>query len=369
MKILYLTDQTYLHGGIEKVLSQKANYLADINCDEVLIATHSQRGNKPVYDFSEKIRMVDIKIAYETERSYLHPRNLRKVPKHKAALGRLLRDFQPDVVVSCSYGPDFFFIPYIKRSIPKIKEFHSSRFFRSAISLKEKVLSKLEHWVEAKYHAIVVLNPDENKYYHSENMSIIPNPAEFSDIRADRSVKRIMAAGRIAPVKNFGALIDAFSALAPDFADWELHFWGSDYLDTQKKLQQQINRLGLQQQVSFMGSAADLKKEMQHYSIYAMTSETECFPMVLLEALSVGMPVITWDAPTGPRHIVSNGSDGIITPYRNLDIFAEQLGSLMRDEQLRTRLGKSASDNVRRFGISSVMKQWKELFEDLTIKS
>lgn len=362
MKILYLTDQVYLHGGIEKVLSQKANYLADISGDEVVIATHSQLGKEPVYEFSENIHFVDLQIGYETGLSYFHPRNLGRISLHKAALKQLLETEKPDVVISCSYGPDFFLIPFLNPEIPKIKEFHSSRYFRKPQKLKEKMMVRLENLAEKKYHALAVLNPDEKKYYGSENIHIIPNPAEFTDYRADISAKRIMAAGRIAPVKNFAALITAFASIAPHFPDWELHFWGTDYLDTQEKLQQQINGLGLQQQIKFMGSTQNLKKEMQHYSIYAMTSETECFPMVLLEALSVGLPVISWDAPTGPRHIITDNEDGMVTPYRDLNIFAEKLTELMNDEQLRSRMGGKGCVNIDRFNIAAVMRQWQKLF-------
>ena len=140
MKILYLTDQTYFHGGIEKVLSQKANYLAEVSGDEVTIVTYNQQNKIPVYSFSEKIRMIDLEINYEIGKSYFHPVNLKKIPKHRNALKKIIREIQPDVVVSCSFGPDFYFIPSLEKQFPKIKEFHSSRHFYSQniSSIKDK---------------------------------------------------------------------------------------------------------------------------------------------------------------------------------------------------------------------------------------
>ncbi|MCB4234505.1 glycosyltransferase [Kaistella anthropi] len=96
-----------------------------------------------------------------------------------------------------------------------------------------------------------------------------------------------------------------------------------------------------------------------------MTSETECFPMVLLEALSVGLPVISYDSPTGPKHILTNESDSFIVPYKNSAIFAERLKQLMSDENLRKQLGIHAKINAERFEISKVMAQWKDLFDNL----
>ena len=371
MKILYLTDQTHLHGGIEKVLSQKANYFAEVSGDEVFIVTYNQKHNQPVYFFSEKIRMIDLEINYEIGRSYFHPVNLKKIPRHRAALKKILQDIKPDVLISCSFGPDFYFLPALEKQVPKIKEFHSSRYFYNdnSTSVKGKLLRELMSITEKQYHQVVVLNDSERDFYQNKQIAVIPNPAEISGTITKVSLKKIMAAGRISPVKNFGALIEAFARVAKDFPDWELHFFGEDYIETQEQLELKINSYGLQNQIKFKGIASDLKKEMQNYSMYAMTSETECFPMVLLEALSVGMPVISYDSPTGPKHIVTHNEDSFLVPYKNLDIFVEKLKELMQNENLRHEMGNNGQENVQRFSIEKVMKQWKDLFASIIVKT
>lgn len=371
MKILYLTDQIYLHGGIEKVLSQKANYLADVSGDEVYVVTYNQQKNKPVYTFSNQIKFFDLNINYEILLSYFHPKNLKKVPKHRAALKNILKEINPDVVVSCHYGPDFYFLPFLEKQIPKIKEFHSSRFFYQGNSggLKDKILKKLGSKIEKKYNQLVVLNDSESEFYANKNIAVIPNPAEITEKKADYHSKKIMAAGRISPVKNFGELITIFSRLAKDFPDWELHFYGENYSDMKEKLTIIIKKLGLEKQIKFKNSVTDLKKIMCNYSIYAMTSHTECFPMVLLESLSVGIPVISYDAPTGPKHIIKNNEDSFLIPNKNLDIFTAQLKILMQDENLRKEMGAKARGNVRRFAIDLIMQKWKNMFDNLTSNS
>lgn len=370
MKILYLTDQTYLHGGIEKVLSQKANYFADVSGDEVVIVSYNQQGKKPVYDFSSKITWHDLNINYEIEKSYFNPNNLKKMPKHVAALKKCLAEINPDIIISSNFGPDFYFLPYLKRSIPKIKEFHGSRCFytRQKKSAKKKFLDQLTKVTEKNYSAIVALNTAEKHFYANDCVAVIPNPAQISAKRADVNSPKIMAAGRIAPVKNFGDLIEAFSRVAPQFPAWELHFFGEDYGGTQQKLEEKVRKKGLQHQIKFKGIAADLKEEMRNYSIYAMTSETECFPMVLLEALSVGMPVISYNCPTGPQYIIEDEVDSFLVPYKNLDIFTEKLRVLMSDENLRIKMGNAGSKNMHRFHIEKVMHQWKNLLVQLISK-
>lgn len=371
MKLLYLTDQIYLHGGIEKVLSQKANYFAEASGDEVTIVTYNQQERIPVYQFSKKIQMIDLGINYEIGKSYFHPVNLKKVFQHKKALAKVLKEIQPEVVISSSFGPDFYFVPFVERQIPKIKEFHASRYFdqQNAASLKSSLLKLLGTKAEQNYHQLVVLNRDEMKYYGGDKITVIPNPADVGKHSSVPGQKKILAAGRISPVKNFGELIDLFAEVSCDFPEWELHFWGEDYLGTREKLQQKINRHQLQHRIKFMGITEDLKEEMTHYSIYAMTSETECFPMVLLESLSAGLPVVSYDSPTGPRHIVKDGEDGFIVPYKNLDIFTEKLRLLMRDENLRSEMGAKGPMNAHRFSIDTVMTQWKDLFKKLISQS
>ncbi|MBD8016994.1 glycosyltransferase family 4 protein [Kaistella pullorum] len=364
MKILYLTDQLYLHGGIEKVLTEKVNYLADIAGDDVTVLTYRQQGQAPVYSLSPKIRLLDLHVNYEINKSYFSPINLLKMPAHIWVLVQIIKEMQPEVIVSCSFGPDFYFLPFVCSKTPVIKEFHASRYFsfQSPSSGKARMLDKLSTWIEKKYTQLVVLNPDEVPFYHSDHISVIPNPAEITEVRAGLENRKMLAAGRISPVKNFADLIEAFSRLNARFPDWELHIWGEDYVGTRGKLQEQIDGLGLEKNIRFMGVTPSLQHEMQNYSIYAMTSETECFPMVLLEALSVGLPVISCDAPTGPRHIITDGEDGIVVPYKNLDIFTQKLEQLMTDENLRQKMGAKGRENVQRFAIDKVMQQWRTLF-------
>lgn len=367
MKILYLTDQTYLHGGIEKVLSQKANYFADVSDDEVFIITYNQGNNKVCYPFSKKIRSIDLRINYEEGKSYFHPDHVKKMPRHFRELRKTIQEFKPDIIISSSFGPDFYFLPYIEKQIPKIKEFHSSRYLYNSYqrNYKSKILNYLSTFIENKYDQLVILNESERNFYRSGDVTIIPNPAEITGERANYSSKKIMAAGRISPVKNFGEIIDSFSQLHSEFPEWELHFFGEDYLGTQEKLHIKINQHGLQNHIKFKGTVDHLKIEMQNYSIYAMTSETECFPMVLLESLSVGLPVISYDSPTGPKHILTDKDDSFLVPYKNVDVFTEKLKCLMKDENLRKQLGEKGIENVRRFSTERVMERWKNLINSL----
>lgn len=367
MKILFLTDQTYLHGGIEKVLATKANYLAEHYQHQVYIITTEQRNNKPCYSFSDKINFRDLEINYHREKSYFHPSNLIKVLYHFLLLKKTIADLKPDVIVMCNYAFDFYFLPFILPKIPKVKEFHSSRYleFRNTKTknIKEQIMTFLSRKSEKKYHHLVVLNPSEKEFYNSNKISVIPNPIPMSDLWANPQSKKIIAAGRISSVKNFGDLIDIFSELKDELKDWELHFYGENYLGTQEKLQQKIDAYQLSNQIKFNGATNDILETMKEYSIYAMTSETECFPMVLLESLSVGLPIISYNCPTGPQYIIKDNEDGFLTSHK--DDFKKKLLLMIENVDVRKSMSYNGKENSVNFSVEKIMALWQKLFLDL----
>ena len=129
MTILFSTDQVYLHGGIEKTMAVKANYFADVLGYDVVILTTEQKGKLPQYALSSKVRLIDIGINYHRKKSYFHPANIAKIPKHFFGSRKAIAAVKPDVIISCNYAFDFYWLPFIFKKIPKLKEYHSSRFF------------------------------------------------------------------------------------------------------------------------------------------------------------------------------------------------------------------------------------------------
>jgi glycosyltransferase involved in cell wall biosynthesis len=101
---------------------------------------------------------------------------------------------------------------------------------------------------------------------------------------------------------------------------------------------------------------------MQKASIFAMTSATECFPMVLLEAQSAGLAIVSYDCPYGPRNIIEDTIDGILTPVNEINQFAKKLKELILDDKARQSIGIAAKQNGMRFSKEKIMKQWDDLF-------
>ncbi|TVZ10237.1 glycosyltransferase involved in cell wall biosynthesis [Cellulophaga sp. RHA_52] len=370
MKIVFLIDQVYLHGGIERVLSIKANYLAKNDANDIHIITTEQQQNSPCYDFNSAIHFLDLGINYSRNKSYFHPKNLLKLPIHISKIKHVLKQIQPDVVVVCSHSTDTYFMPFIAKHIPKVKEFHYSKSIevekrKNPKSTFKKQFLKFADYVETKYDSLVVLNKDEQAYYASNNTTVIPNPLTFfPETKTTLEKKIVIAAGRIAQVKGFDLLIDIWALFAQQDPQWQLHIYGDGPKEYVASLQKQIDANNLSEVVLLKGSTTQVKKKMLDASIYAMTSHNECFPLVLLEAQACGLPIVAYNCPHGPSNIVSK-ENGILVEHYNKEQFAEALLKLSRNKDLLQSMSTEAVENAKKYTIEKVMSKWINLFTTL----
>ncbi|WP_024769151.1 glycosyltransferase family 4 protein [Aquimarina macrocephali] len=368
MKIAFIIDQVYLHGGIERVLSIKANYFASQKEHEVYIITTEQKKQNPCYLFNDNVIFKDLEVNYNRKKSYFHPVNLLKLPGHIRKTRSALKKINPEVVVVCSHSVDTYFVPFIFKNVPKLKEFHYSRFIeknkRTSSSFFKKLFFKFTDYVETKYDRLIILNKDESAYYKSNNIQVIPNPLTFyPDTVSDLSNKRCITAGRIAPVKGYDILIDIWKELKE--TGWNLDIYGSGVPEYVQKLQGQIDELNLGDTVTLKGSTDKIQKEMLDSSVFLMTSHNECFPLVLLEAQACGLPIVSFDCPYGPRNIIDETTGILVTMYEN-ERFADQLKELMNQPETIDQKGKNARDNADKYRLETIMTQWETMFNDIT---
>jgi len=374
MKIAFLIDQTYIHGGIERVLSIKANYFSSKNNNEVYIITTEQKNNIHCYEFNNNITFIDIEVNYNRSQSYFHPKNLIKLPGHISRLKKTINTIQPDIIIVCSHSTDTYFAPFICKKIPKIKEFHYSKFIeiekrKNPKNIIQKYFLKYSDYVEGKYDQLVVLNNDESSYYSKNNVTIIPNPLTFfPEKTSELTSKIIISAGRIAEVKGFESLIDIWSLVIQKKPDWQLHVYGNGDKNYIKSLKNKVLEKKIETNFIFQGSTNNVKNKMLNSSIYAMTSHNECFPLVLLEAQSCGLPIIAFDCPHGPKNIITSKS-GFLIPNRDITNFANKIIDLINNNSLQKSMGNSARENSYNYTVDKVMLEWEKLFSKLLINN
>ncbi|GAB3956627.1 glycosyltransferase [Micromonospora vulcania] len=176
----------------------------------------------------------------------------------------------------------------------------------------------------------------------------LPNSVPLPTVApSGRDNRIVVTAGRLDPIKRYDRLIAAFARVAGDHPDWKLRIYGDG--PQRPALAAQIRELGMADQVQLMGRREDMATEWVKGSIAAVSSERESFGMTIVEAMRLGLPVVSTDCPVGPREIIQHGVDGLLVPMDDIDAYAAALRSLMRDEGLRARLAQSALANAARF--------------------
>jgi len=370
MTLLFVIDQVYIHGGIERVLSIKANYLALNPKNKIHIITTEQKNKEPLYSFNPQITFHDIDVNYHRNKSYYHPLNLIKLPKHILKLKKVIKKIKPSAIVVCSHSTDTYFIPFINKNIPKIKEFHFSKHIEKKYRLKQgltlkKIFYKFADYVESKYHKLIVLNVDEKNYYKTSNVVVIPNPLTFyPETTSNLSHKVVIAAGRIAPVKGYDTLIDIWEIVSKKEKEWQLHIYGAGTPAYVQFLQDKINVKNLNKSILLKGATNAVEKKMLSSSLFAMTSHNECFPLVLLEAQACGLPIISFDCPHGPKNIITDNT-GTLIPLYDKENYASSLLNMISNTKILKEMGKNSRINALNYSLEEVMGEWQKMFNSL----
>jgi glycosyltransferase involved in cell wall biosynthesis len=219
--------------------------------------------------------------------------------------------------------------------------------------------------------ALVTLTEQDQRAYAEllggrPRIERIPNTARpLGGPRPDLAARRVVAAGRLAPQKGFDLLIAAFGEVVADHPDWKLRILGSG--DRRAELQAMIDARGLADSVELAGATSDIGPELAQASIFALSSRREGFPLVLVEAMSKGLAVVSFACPTGPRDLIEDHANGILVPPRDTAAFAAALRELIEDEPLRRRLGAAAATTASAYDMDAVGPRWEALLEALEL--
>jgi glycosyltransferase involved in cell wall biosynthesis len=368
---------------MERVTTLKANYLSDCLGHEVFIVTTEQMGRPVFYSLSGKVTLCNLDIGiYERfgKESYVRKVISRhfKTIRYRRQLKKLLYEIRPDITVS-TLGLDIGFINSLDDGSVKIGELHFPGNFRTLMagklsdSLIPNLVARLRT-CELKHKCgslerLVVLTREEKSFWHRDNVEVIPNPLTFHPQScAHLESCKALAVGRLAYEKGFDILVDIWQKVTVTHPAWELHIYGSG--NQKEALLRQITDSGMSDNIILHEPVTDIENVYPACSIFLFPSRyLEALPMVMLEAMSFGLPVVSFDAPCGPKDLIDDGNNGFLVPAGDTDMFADCVCRLIESQVLRNSFGRAAKISSMEYNMESIMEKWKNLFRELVDKS
>jgi len=375
LKLVYITPALYMAGGVERVLTLKANYFAEhFGYDITIILT--ERRDKPLfYPLSDKIKVINLDINFEElwycsfiKKVLVY---LKKQRQYKKLLTEELMRIHPDITISL-LRREINFINEIHDGSKKIGELHVNRAnYRNFKTEEANWLKNLfaRFWSRdlvshlKKLDKLVVLTEkDREAWVELDNVVSIPNPLSFIPSSVSRMTgKRVICVARYSHEKGIDLLLKAWKEVESQIDDWRLDVFGEGERSPYEQL---IDNLGIDRaHCALNGRTTDVEKEYCNSSVFVLSSRFEGFGMVIVEAMACGLPVVAFDCPWGPQAIISDGEDGLLVENGNTSALAQGLIALMKDDGKRKAMSEAALRNVQRFQIEHIAQQWKFLFE------
>lgn len=376
-KIVYIVGGLVNPNGMTHVLSQKINYLAE-NTDFDMYMVLTECAGKPFYyKISDKVKYVNFDINFDELDTMPILKKLFfyiiKQHKFKRMLTEYLMKIHPDITESICRR-EINFINNIQDGSRKIGEIHFNKsnyrkfdkpyfphFMNKYIS--DKWMNSFIRQVKQLDKFIVLSNEDRKEWKGLDNVEVIYNPLSyFPKEQSACENKKVIAAGRYTWQKGFDMLIDAWRIVAKRHSDWHLDIYGAGNNEYYQKL---ADKKKLNWCLTCHPSTDNIYKEYMDSSIFVLSSRYEGFGLVLAEAMSAGLPVVSFACPCGPKDIIADGTDGILVDKNDVNKLADSINYLIENELERKRMGKNAVIKSHKFEEKTIMEQWIRLFDSI----
>ena len=370
MRILYFVNGLNYKGGIARIVVDKANYLADIFQYEVNICVLNGELNS-AYELSENVHLVSLS---KNRSSFLFDSIFRKflaiIPLiHKTR--NCIKAIRPDIVVNSQAVVLTWILPFIVKNVPKVMEIHLSKNgiihnIKDKNRLFQWLYMKCIEWFYSQYNRFVILTEEDRSNWHCPNIEVIGNFTRLTDQKlSPLNSNKIICVARYHFHKRLDLLISSWKLIAEKYPKWEIHVYGMG--PDKYQLEQKIKEVGLSGSLYLHPATDKVEDKYLDSSIFVLTSEHEGFALVLLEAMQMGLPICAMDV-VGVRGIVENGRSGLLAPFGNVQVFADNLGILIESPELRMKLREEGLNEIKKYDVIKTMEKWNNLFLRLIVE-
>lgn len=373
MRILYICDALAIYGGLERILVDKLNELSERYKYELFLITANQ-GQHPIpFPLNPKVTFYDLNIIFH--RQYYVRGFKRLWTKYKLyrlfirKLRQQIQKIQPEIIVCVriNYLAD---VLKVSGEIPVIFESHTSRsefLFAKLPFYRHFFLRYWQHAVADAYKVVALTEGDAKAWSEiNPSVCVIPNVVHLNEsgYYSDCQDKSAIFVGRFSEQKDIRSLLQIWEIVHHRYPEWVLNIYGG-YGEEKDELMPLLEQGG--NGIRVHKPTPDIFDRYVDSSMLLLTSLYEPFGLVLPEAMSCGLPVISFDCPYGPADIITDGVDGFLIKDRNIEAFADKVCLLIDNPQLRRDMGKAGIQSSQRYHANQIMPQWQAFFSKIII--
>lgn len=366
MKVVYVYPTLASWGGVERILIDKMNLLAQDMNYKIYILTYNQ-GEHPIpFQIESCVSHIDLQVRTHVAYRYSGIRKLwEQVKRYRWLYLRLknqLLEINPDIIVTTTAG-ELPIICRLKKKIPLVVESHGGYHHLidyATMSIAHRLDIRYRYYLLKRADVIVSLTNSDANLWRGKypQVRVIPNIARLLPLTSapsSLSSKRIIYVGRLAEQKGIPELMAVWRIVHHKHPDWQLEMYGEGDHDYVRQL---ANGITLHSPVTDIFSCYCAS------SMLVLTSRWEPFGLVIPEAMSCGLPVVSFEGD-GPSSIITDGKDGFLIKNRDVGDFSDRVCQLIENRELRQRMGQTAIQSVQCYASSQIIPMWKDLFESL----
>lgn len=352
MNILFLEGDMSRKGGTERMTALLANALVQRHSVWVLSLKLEQ--GQVFFELSDQVH-------HETMPDCSGKLGiLRRISRIRT----FIRENHIDWVINVDTGMSIYGIPGAWGTDAKVITWEHANFHNNWGS---RSFPAIRRFAARRSDAMVVLTRQDQQAFAEHIPSKVPvyaiaNPAERHEFKYDEASKTILSAGALLPIKGYDRAIEVAKLVLPDRPGWTWIICGEG--PEREKLEVLIRDAGLEGRVLLPGTVTDMENRYRNAAMVVMTSHMEGLPMVLLEAKSYGLPIVSFDITTGPRDIIAQGENGWLVPENDVSALAEKIALLMDHDQMRREFSRNSQKDMERFDFESILRQWQNVLEE-----
>lgn len=363
MKLCILLNDITSGGGVERVVCNTSNYFykkLGYNID--ILSIFENQDSYIKYRLDESI-----KVNYITKDKVFR----NKYAKYKYIYHECKHIFENndyDIVIGCSITLNI--ISLVWKKLSRNKKTKLIAWEHSQYEHTTKLLNIARKYMYKMLDGIITLTEADSMYFNSniyKNVRCIYNIKSFeSENTSSLASKNIISVGRLEKEKGFDMLIDAFK-IAREKSDvckkWSINIYGEG--SEEKTLLQKIKRYNLEESIRINKFTSNIKDKYIESSIFVMSSRSESFGMVIIEAMNCGLPCISFACKNGPAEIISHGKDGFLVNPNDIDGLANKIVELAENYEMRKQFGKNAINKSNKFSSENILKEWSVYFDEV----